>query len=66
MADLNVWKNIEKGLSLLNSRYDLSIKNIVEIDDGSESRIDCISNCFYVGVTQGYKQATAEMKRKEV
>ena len=62
MARLNVMKLIEDNRGKINTKYDLAIRQIDEIESNSLSKLDLICNIFVFGYMQGIKAAKAELR----
>lgn len=55
MAKLNTLKAIEEARRKINYNYDMTIEDIMAIDETSDEKIDLICKCFTFGYVQGAK-----------
>ena len=59
---VNTFQLIEQEKGNINSRYDLCLKNAVDIEKASETTYEMIANSFRFGYMQGMKAAQAERR----
>lgn len=57
---VNTFQLIEQAKGNINSRYDICIKNAVDIESASKTTYEMIVNGFRFGYMQGMKAAQAE------
>lgn len=62
MARINLEKAIEEGRKIINSRYDMSFNQLVQLAEDPDI-VRSISNAFSFGFLQGTKAARAEMRK---
>lgn len=55
MGRLNTLKAIENAKGKINYNYDMTIDDIMTIDETSNGKIDLICKCFTFGYVQGAK-----------
>lgn len=60
---VNAIKIIKETRGTINTLYDASYKNIMDIVYSSSGRFDLACNAFTFGYAQGMKAAKAEMKK---
>lgn len=63
MAELNAMKAIEENIGKIDTKYDLSIKQMKDILVNCKGQYDVIYNFFAIGYIQGQKAAKAEMRK---
>ena len=63
MEQLNVMKAIKENKEKINYNYDLSLKQIKEIENNCSSKWELTYNFFVIGYVQGKKAAKAEMRK---
>ena len=59
---INTMQLIDKAKGSINSRYDLCLKNAVDIEKASETTYEMIANSFRFGYMQGMKAAQTERR----
>lgn len=62
----NTMQLVKKSIGHINAKYDIGIKNIIDIRKESKDCYDLICNGFIFGYMQGMKAAKAEMKKSGV
>lgn len=60
---VNVMKVIKKTKGTINTLYDASYQNIIDIMDNNKSEIDMVCDAFTFGYAQGLKAAKTELKK---
>ena len=66
MGKLNLEKAIEQGRKIINSNYDLTMENLIELYEKRQDKGETICNAFVFGYYQGVKAIKTEMKKKGV
>ena len=57
---------VEKSIGKINTRYDMHVGNVLDIQKSSVDTFDLIVNGFRFGYMQGLKAAKAEFSRGTV
>ena len=61
---VNTFQLIEQAKGNINSRYDLCLKNAVDIEKASANSYEMIANGFRFGYMQGLKAAQAKRRKQ--
>lgn len=59
----NTMKLIEESIGRINARYDMRVRDVLDIKENSNDPFELICNSFRFGYTQGAKAAKAEMRK---
>ena len=65
MSRRNVKKTIESSRKLVNDYYDITVSEMIEISEISETKIDAVANGFLFGYALGSRAAQAQQKNEQ-
>lgn len=66
MAKLNMRRTINSTRGKINPYYDMTIRNIKQIEEENQNLFGVISDSFRFGYAQGMKAARAELRKRGI